>query len=145
MIKIPALKTYDLFISHAWKYGEEYDRLVNLLDDAPNFKYRNYSAPEDKPLHNLDGSDVQKSVEIKKAIDRKISPVNAVLVISGMYANNREWMEYEIETARSMNKPIIAIKPWGNTVIPSYISNCADIVVGWNTSSIVDAIRDYAI
>lgn len=142
---MPTLKIYDLFISHAWKYGEEYNRLIDLLDSASYFYYRNYSAPKDKPLHNLDGSDVRKKYEIQQSIDRKISPVNAVLVISGMYANNREWMEYEIESARKQNKPIIAIKPWGNTIIPSYIYNYADTVVGWNTASIVDAIRNYAL
>lgn len=142
---MPTLKTYDLFISHAWKYGDEYDRLINLLDSAPYFYYRNYSAPEDKPLHNLDGSSVSKSLEIKQAIDRKIAPVNAVIIISGMYANNREWMEYEIETAMRYRKPIIAVIPRGNTLMPAYIQHVSDTIVGWNTSSVVEAIRQYAI
>ena len=42
---MPQLKIYDLFISHAWKYGEEYDRLISLLNAAPYFYYRDYSAP----------------------------------------------------------------------------------------------------
>lgn len=32
---MPYLKTYNLFISHAWAYGESYHRLVNLLNQAP--------------------------------------------------------------------------------------------------------------
>jgi len=72
---MPELKTYNLFISHAWKYGDEYDRLISLLDNAPNFKYRNYSAPSDKPLENLDKSPVNTSQKIKDAIHRKIDPV----------------------------------------------------------------------
>lgn len=142
---MPYLKTYDLFISHAWKYGDEYDNLVDLLNSAPYFYYRNYSAPEHKPLKNLDSSDVKTKSEITSAIQRKISPVNVVLVISGMYANNREWMEKEIEIAQSYGKPIIAVKPWGNKVIPTYISNVSDTIVGWNTDSIVNAIRTYSI
>lgn len=43
-------KLHHIFISHAWKYGAEYDRLVNLLDSAVDFTYRNYSAPKDNPL-----------------------------------------------------------------------------------------------
>lgn len=142
---MPYLKTYDLFISHAWKYGDEYDNLVDLLNSAPYFYYRNYSAPEHKPLKNLDSSDVKTKSEITSAIQRKISPVNAVLVISGMYANNREWMEKEIEIAQSYGKPIIAVKPWGNKVILTYISDVSDTIVGWNTDSIVNAIRTYSI
>lgn len=142
---MPYLKTYDLFISHAWKYGAEYERLVNLLDSADNFKFRNYSAPSDKPLQNLDNTDVTTKAQITSAIIRKISPVNAVIVISGMYANNREWMETEIKIAQDYNKPIIAVKPWGNTVTPYYVQQAADITVAWNTSSIVDAIRRYSL
>lgn len=142
---MPSLKTYDLFISHAWKYGDDYNRLVDLLDDANNFCYRNYSAPKDKPLGNLDGSDVTNKSEITSAIERKISPVNAVLIISGMYYNNRKWMQAEIDIALEKNKPIIAIKPWGNEVMPKEVSAAADTIVGWNTSSIVDAIRTYAL
>lgn len=33
--------TYNLFISHSWTYSDAYDKLVNLLDDAENFSYRN--------------------------------------------------------------------------------------------------------
>lgn len=142
---MPSLKTYDLFISHAWKYGDDYNRLVDLLDDANNFCYRNYSAPADKPLGNLDGSDVKNKSEITAAIKRKISPVNVVLIISGMYYNHRDWMQTEIDIALEKSKPIIAIKPWGNEVMPKEVSAVADSIVGWNTSSIVDAIRTYAL
>lgn len=142
---MPTLKTYDLFISHAWSYGDSYNRLIGFLDSAPNFKYRNYSAPSDKPLQNLDQADAETKKQIKEAIDRKIRPVNCVLVLSGMYTAYSEWMQYEIDTAVRMGKPIIGIKPWGNTVIPTAVSSCANIIVGWNTNSIVNAIRTYSL
>lgn len=47
---MPSLYDYRLFISHAWKYGDDYDRLVRFLDNANYFSYRNYSAPREKPL-----------------------------------------------------------------------------------------------
>lgn len=139
---MPSLKTYDLFISHAWKYGDDYDRLISMLNEAPNFSYRNYSAPEDNPLVNRDGTPVSNKTQIKDAIRRKINPVNCVLVISGMYYNNREWMQFELDYAKQKNKPIVAIKPWGNVIMPKEITDVADEVVNWNTSSIVSAIRN---
>ena len=138
---MPALFNYHIFISHAWKYGDEYERLIKLLDGAPNFSYLNYSAPKDKPLQNLDATDVRTKADIKAAIDRKIAPSSCVLVISGMYAAYREWMQYEIDTAKRMGKPIIAISPWGGSVIPTAVSLAATKIVGWNSSSIVSAIR----
>jgi len=47
---MPALYPYRIFISHAWKYGDEYSRIVSMLDNAPYFSYYNYSAPQEKPL-----------------------------------------------------------------------------------------------
>ncbi|WP_422446028.1 TIR domain-containing protein [Thermoanaerobacterium sp. DL9XJH110] len=140
---MPELKTYDIFISHAWKYGTEYDRLINLLDNAPYFYYRNYSAPKDKPL--VDPNTSVGKLFLREAIDRKIKPVNIVLVLSGMYAAYREWMQYEIDTAQKYYKPIIGIVPWGQERIPSEVQKVSLEMVRWNTDSIISAIRRYAI
>ena len=43
---------YNLFISHSWTYGDSYDRLIEMLDDAPNFYYKDYSVPKNSPIHN---------------------------------------------------------------------------------------------
>lgn len=140
---MPELKQYNIFISHAWRYGKEYDKLVSLLDGAKNFCYYNYSAPKEKPLHNLDATDAKTKGQIAAAIDRKIAPASCVLVISGMYASYREWMQYEIDKALALGKPIIGIIPWGQEKVPDYVRSAADIMTGWNTESIVDAIRSY--
>lgn len=140
---MPSLFNYHIFISHAWKYGSDYDSLTRMLDSAPYFHYFNYSAPEDKPLHNLDTTDVKKKCEIEAAIARKISVCSCVLVIAGMYYNYRKWMQYEIDTALRMKKPIIAIKPRGAQVMPSEIKTVATEIVNWNTDSIVSAIRKH--
>lgn len=142
---MPSLRPYHIFISHAWKYGDNYDRLVALLDQAPYFSYLNYSAPIDHPLKNLDSTDVGTVLEIKSAIDRKIRASSCVLVISGMYYNNRRWMQYELESASQMGKPIIAVKPYGNSVVPLEVQRYADCSVNWSTDSIVSAIRRYSI
>lgn len=139
---MPYLFNYHIFISHAWKYGDEYTRLVGMLDAAPNFSYYNYSAPREKPLQNLDSTDVITKSQIKAAIDRKIICSNCVLVISGMYVAHREWMQYELDAAVRMRKPIIAIQPWGAQKMPTAVSSVANEIVGWNTSSIVSAIRN---
>lgn len=140
---MPYLKTYDLFISHAWKYGDDYNRLVAMLNGAPYFHYRNYSAPKDKPIvppwERLSKSDLRRHLE------QKIRPVNAVLVISGMYYYYHEWMQAELDAACDYHKPIIAIRPRGNETVPTEVARAASFVVGWTTSSIIDAIRMFAI
>ncbi|MBS6685220.1 TIR domain-containing protein [Thomasclavelia spiroformis] len=137
---MPTLKTYDIFISHAWLYGDDYLRLVNLLDNAFYFKYRNYSAPEDKPLPL--SSPYASDKEIRDAIDRKILPVNCVLILGGMYAK-RKWMQYEFQAAQRMHKPIIVIAPRGQERIPVELQSYP--LIRWNTDSIVQAIRYYSL
>ena len=136
---MPALKTYDLFISHAWTHNDEYYRLTGMLDNAPNFYYRNYSVPDHAPLNTRTGQ------QLWDALTRQISPANCVLVLAGMYVNHRDWMKAEIEIAQGFNKPIIGISPWGQQRTPLEVQNAAHQMVGWNTASIVQAIRGHSI
>ena len=61
-----------------------------------------------------------------------------------MYATYSDWIIEEIKIAQKYNKPIIGIQPWGQSRIPNIISENVDIMVGWNTVSIVSAIRKYS-
>lgn len=140
---MPTLKTYDLFISHAWKYNEDYYKLVEMLDNASNFKYRNYSVPKHDPL--VDPNTEVGKKKLKELLDKQIKPVNCVLIIAGMYVAHRYWLQTEIDIAQSNNKPIIGIKPWGQERVPKEVQDAAVEVVGWNTSSFVTAIREHSI
>lgn len=138
---MPKLKIYDLFLSHVWREEEnsEYYRLEKLLNDAPNFKWRNYSVPEHDPL----GTETDR--QLSQALDQQISPINCFLVVSGMYVNYREWIQKEIDIAIGYGKPIIGVIPWDQKRIPTDVQDVADEMVGWRTSSIVSAIRKWSI
>lgn len=140
---MPALKTYDLFISHAWKYNEDYYRIEEFLEKAPLFKWRNYSVPEHDPLIKPD-SRVGRE-KLLGMLDIQIRPSNCILILGGMYATYSEWINKEILIAEKYGKPIIGIYPWGQKRMPSIIKDAASEIVGWNTNSIVNAIRKYSI
>lgn len=136
---MPTLKTYDMFISHAWTYNDEYYRLVNMLNEADYFKWRNYSVPEHDP------KDTKTKKALEEALRRQVRPVNIVVILAGMYATHSDWIEFEIEFAQAIEKPIIGIKPQGQERIPKVVQDAALEMVGWNTSSIVAAIRRQAL
>jgi hypothetical protein len=46
----PPSRRYRLFISHAWDYKDEYERLVKLLNTDIGFIWENLSVPEENPL-----------------------------------------------------------------------------------------------
>ncbi len=140
---MPQLKTYGLFISHAWRYSDDYYRLVNMLDAAPYFQWRNYSVPEHDPVLDPDDPDDQES--LVKELKQQIRPVNCVLVLSGMYVAHSFWIQTEIDIATDLEKPIVGIRPRGQERVPQAVSSVAKEMVGWNTDSIVEAIRKHAI
>ena len=112
-----------------------------MLDNANNFSYMNYSAPEDNPLFDDNGK-MHPDWMIKEKISTKIGCSQIVLVLSGMYGAYSNWMPFEIEEAKRMRKPIIGIVPYGGERTPSIIQNAATEMVRWNTDSIVSAIRE---
>lgn len=134
------MKTFNLFISHSWAYGDQYERLVNLLEQRPYFRFRNYSVPRDDPIHNA-----RSKTALREAIKQKMKPTSVVLILAGVYASYSKWIDEEINLAESgfaLPKPIIAIKPWGNKKTSDRVKNAAASVVRWNTDSIVQAIRE---
>ncbi len=131
-------KQHHLFISHSWAYGDAYDKLVGMLDSKPYFKYYNYSVPKHDPVHT-NGTDK----ELAEAIERKIRPCGVVIILAGVYSTYSKWITREIEIVQKYdNKKILAIEPWGSEKTSSVVKNAADIVVKWNTKSIVAAIRE---
>lgn len=125
---------YGIFISHAWDY-DHYRRIENMLDEAEDFEYRNYSVPRHDPKH------ARTDRELEEALCNQIRPASVVIILAGMYAHYRKWIQKEIDIAVEMGKPIIAVVPRGSQRMPQAVQVVADEVVGWNTASIVDAIR----
>ena len=134
-----AVKTYNLFISHSWTYSTHYDKLVDLLDSKSRFPYKNYSVPKDDPVHNANNDQ-----QLREAIQHHMQPCHVIIFLGGVYATYSKWMDKEIDIAKNgftNPKSILAIKPYGNTVISSTVREAADEIVNWNTDSIVAAIR----
>ncbi|MCK4799072.1 MAG: TIR domain-containing protein [Spirochaetes bacterium] len=133
---MPFLRNYRVFISHAWDYNREYYNLERMLNDARNFDWSNYSVPEHDSLY---------TTNLKQSLRNQIKPTQIVIILSGMYATYREWIQEEIDLALEMNKPIIGVKLWGQERMPQIVRDYSDEIVGWNTPSIISAIRKHAI
>lgn len=130
--------TYNLFISHSWAYSDAYSKLMELLSNAPYFNFKNYSVPKDDPIHNA-----PNDYQLRAAIKNQMQHASCVLILAGVYATYSKWINIEIQLAQEMGKKIIAIQPWAAQKTSQVVKNAADEIVGWNTSSIVNAIRGY--
>lgn len=107
-----------------------------MLNAKPYFDYKNYSVPKNAPIHNA-----PYAYQLKEAIRKQMQPASCVLIMAGVYSTYSKWINIEIELAKSMNKKIIAIEPWGAERTSKTVKDAADVIVGWNTDSIVNAIR----
>ena len=134
------MKTVKIFISHSWKYDNQRDKLVNLLNERKYFDWKDYSVPIDDPLHT-NGTEKQ----LRDKIAEQIRQSSIVIVLAGVYASYSNWIKKEIEIAKndfSAPKPILAVEPWASKKASDYVKGKATKIVKWNTESIVKAIRD---
>lgn len=134
------MNIYNIFISHAWKYSEHYNKIVQWLNEAQKegrLTWKNYSVPEHDPLIDPDSSGGKK--QLKEELKGQITPASIVIILAGMYASYSDWIDFEIDTAVGYRKYIIGVKPWGQERVPSKVSSNA-FMVGWNKESVINAI-----
>lgn len=139
---MPYLRTYRLFISHAWSHSGQYLQLVNLIKNQPHFNWCNHSVPKHNPL--IDPGSPYGKITLARKLRAQIQGVHCVLIIAGMYSHYRYWIDKEIEIAQSYRKPIIIVRPWGQARIPVKLRVVAKDIVYWQGSSVVAKIRQHA-
>lgn len=135
------MTTYNIFISHAWKYSEHYNKIVQWLNEAQNdgkLSWKNYSVPQHDSL--IDPNTTVGKNKLKDMLKNQISPASKIIILAGMYASYSDWIEYEIDTAVDYSKYIIGVEPWGQERTPLKVSNNANVMVGWNKNSVINAI-----
>jgi len=126
----------NIFISHRWKYSEDYYNLTGKLKEY-GLDYLNYSVPEHDPF------DKAKVAKIKEDLANQVKQCNYFLIFANMAIANSSWIEHEIKIAQVYNKPILAVKPFSYAgSIPKIIQD-ADTEggpVGFNTPAIIRRI-----
>jgi MTH538 TIR-like domain (DUF1863) len=138
---VPSLKNYRLFISHSWAYGDAYKKLVAFFNEHPNFRWVDYSVPKNDPIHSSNND-----TQLYNAIKAQIAPVNCVVMLAGVYSTYSKWINKEIQISKTdFDKPIIAIEPWASDKTSKIVKDNADVIVKWQSKSIVNAIRQFSI
>lgn len=127
-----------VFVTHAFAEQPDYVRVFEYLEAASNFFYVNCSAPNRAP-------DTGGKEALREELRRQIKEAEAVVVLSSLYDENRDWVTYQMDAAQAMDLPIIAVEPFGGVGrVSEDIAKRAAEVVGWNERAIVDAIRRQA-
>ena len=101
------LKDYKIFISHAWSYDTDYYRIEQWLNEAPSFIWTNLSVPKHDPILNTE--------QLAAELHNQTRPAQVFIILGGMYVAHSDWIQYEINFARRIGRPLLGIRPWGST------------------------------
>ncbi len=137
---LSAAKTYDLFITHAWRYHDDWTRMGELLDAAGWLQWRNFSLPWHDPA--LDPNRALGGSLIRASLEKQVIPVAAIILLSSVYAvgSGRKWVDIELDYARRHRKPVLAVPRFGETAVADDVRAASHAVCPWNARQIIDAI-----
>ena len=133
------MKMFRIFISHSWAYSSQYDKIEEFLQQE-KIEYYNHSVPKDDPIHT-NGTDK----DLAAKIEAKVKGCSCIIILAGVYASYSKWVNKEIEMAKKYNKPIIAVEYWGSERTSRVVKDAATTVVKWNSKSVANAVKKYAI
>jgi hypothetical protein len=136
---------YDIFISHAWRYHDDWTNLSNLLDSCSGLRWRNFSVPWYDPA--LDPNTELGGKAVRTWLDGQIRPVMGMVLLGGVYAvkSTRKWLEMEVELARAYSKPVVAVPARGLDGVAPEVAALADAVSSWDPIAIVDTLEQIGI
>lgn len=130
---------YDFFLTHAWRYHDDWRRLVEQLDACPGLAWRNFSVPWYDPA--LDPRTDTGGRIIRRTLEGQIRPARVVILLAGVFEapSARKWVDLELALAREYEKPILALPRWGEASCPESIVAVADGTASWDIRSLLAA------
>jgi len=136
--------TYDVFVTHAWRYHDDWNRAADILDGVAGFKWRNFSVPWYDPA--MDPNTAVGGKFVRDWLESQILPSHVVLFLDSVYAvkSARKWLDTELEMARAARKPVIALPASGAAGVDLKVLTMADAVVPWDGLVIARTIVEAA-
>src|SRR5215831_4433836 len=132
--------TYDLFLTHAWNYTDEWQGLVALLDEYLPGKWRNWSLPwHDTSIDRFSEAGRQ---QLEKLLRGQIAHTAVILMLPETVARaeGRFWLNKELALARQYGKPIIGVLPESGGDFPDELVVCVTTIAERNAARLVAVI-----
>ena len=118
-------KIYNLIISNGIDSEREYPQFVEKLYSKVEFLWK----------ESISG-------DFSLAGERYYSKVDRIILLSGLYNDNKELFEALVNASEKYGIPIVLVRPLGLEEVPEILEEKAATIVGWNANCIIDAIKD---
>jgi hypothetical protein len=135
-------KNYDLFVTHAWRFHEDWTRFTELMDKTSGLLWRNFSLPWHDPA--ISPNTEAGGRFIRSSLESQIIPAHVVVLLAGVYEirSARLWVDMEVEMAKKHNKPIIAMPAINKNSIPEELVVLCDASSGWDAARLIATIDE---
>ena len=118
-------KIYNLIISNGIDQKGEYRQFTQKLFEKVDFLWK----------ESITGSYATAGDEFYNKIDR-------VIILAGLYKDNREQIDELVKAAEKYDIPIVLVRSYGLEEVPEELEEKAATIVGWNGNCIVDSIKN---
>lgn len=123
-----------VFATHTFDESDDYLRVFEFLESVDRFFYINVSKPENAPQ----SGGLQA---IKDELIEQIKASEALVVLSNVYDQHPELVNFMMDVADANEKGMVAMRPFGAvTELPSAITDRCQETVNWNDREMADAL-----
>ncbi|WP_297826572.1 nuclease [uncultured Methanobrevibacter sp.] len=117
-------KIYNLIISQGVDMKNEYGQFTEKLFSKVDFLWK----------ESISGSYAHAGDDFYRKVD-------GIILLSGLYKDNKELFEDLLKAGETYEIPIILVRPLGLEEVPEILEEKAATIVGWNANCIVDSIK----
>jgi hypothetical protein len=126
-----------VFVGHGFESTDDYLRVFEYLESSHNFYYVNCSSPDNRGSLDREA--------LREELRRQITLAEVVIMPSATYRTHRDWIDFELNCAKGMDKPVIVLETFGvKEKLPVQLEALSDEVIEWNERTLVDAIKRQA-
>jgi len=133
----------DLFLTHGWRYHEDWTKAAEMLDNIAELSWRNFSVPWHDPA--MDANSEVGGQFIREWLETQIIPVDAVILLAGVYriGSARKWLDLELEYAAKHKKIVIGLPAIGGDIdtFPADLRNRVVAVGPWGGVQLIEIIE----
>lgn len=118
-------KIYNLIISNGIDKKNEYGQFTQKLFEKVEFLWK----------ESISGSYEHAGEEFYSKVDR-------IVLLAGLYNDNKELFEALLTASEKYDIPIILVRPLGLEEVPEILEEKAATIVGWNANCIIDSVKN---
>lgn len=133
--------THDIFISHSWRYDQEWTDMVALLDEAFGLNWRNWSLPWHDP--GLNRFSPSGHALLEETLEGQLSQCSAALILADVCRAERgpQWLRIQIDLAKKHGCPLLGVGAQKDGTFPAEFRGDMDAVVPWSKDAIVPHLK----